>query len=144
MRGLGHIRLSALLAAVALLVAACGAGGRDDDASGADQKLPTRTIESGAVTVRITPIQLDASGAAFKVVLDTHAVDLDLDVAGSAQLVVDGTQWTAASWDGAGPGGHHREGTLRFDAAADPTGTAEVSISGLPKPVRATWTLKGG
>ncbi|HEX7165531.1 MAG TPA: hypothetical protein VF230_00990 [Acidimicrobiales bacterium] len=72
---------------------------------------------------------------------DTHSVELDLDVAASARLVVDGTPWTAPVWDGTGPSGHHREGTLRFTATGDSTGTAELTIAGLPELVRVTWDL---
>ena len=139
MRLLSRGRVGAVLAVVVVAVAACGSG--DDDATA--ERFPTRTAEAGAVTVEITPTRIDGTGAAFKVSFDTHSVELDLDVAGNARLVVGGTPWTSAVWDGAGPGGHHREGTLSFDAAGDPSGTAKISVGGLAEPVEASWTLEG-
>ena len=103
--------------------------------------LPTRTVEAGAVTVKLEPRQLDAGGAVFKVSFDTHSVDLGLDVARQARLVVDGTTWPVTGWSGDGASGHHREGELRFTAAGPTTGTATLTIGGLPKAVTATWTL---
>ena len=128
-----------LLVVAAVVLGACGDSKDASDAS--ESKLPTRTIEAGEVTVTIEPTSITSSAAAFEVVFDTHAVDLDLDVAEASHLIVDGTEWTVASWDGAGPGGHHREGSLTFEAAGKPTGTAELTIDGLDEPVRATWNL---
>lgn len=138
-----------VVAAVAVLVI----GGlvtwakRHDTGSGtikagtATSSLATRTVEAGAVTVKVEPRQLDADGAVFKVSFDTHSVNLDQDLVRQARLVVGDTTWPAASWSGDGPGGHHREGELRFIAAGTATGPATLSIAGLPAPVTATWDL---
>jgi hypothetical protein len=131
--------LGAVLAATVLL-AACGSDDRADSSSSSG--LPTRTVEAGEVTVKIEPTGMTPSGATFDVAFDTHSVDLNLDIAAGARLVVDGTEWTGAAWDGPGAGGHHREGTLTFDATADPAGTAELTISGLDEPVQAAWDLE--
>ena len=102
--------------------------------------LPERAVQVGAVEVTLTPLTLDTSGAVFRVTLDTHSVPLDLDMATSARLRVNDTTTDEAGWDGAGPGGHHREGTLRF-ATPVPTGaTVELRITGLPVDATATWT----
>jgi hypothetical protein len=117
---------------------------RDRDSSTstpASSGLPTRTVEAGAVTVKLEPRQMDASGAVFKISFDTHSVDLGFDVARQARLVVDGVTWPVAGWSGSGPGGHHRDGELRFTASGPASGTATLTISALPKPVRASWTL---
>lgn len=103
--------------------------------------LPARTVEAGAVTVKVQPRQLDADGAVLKVSFDTHSVDLDQDLARQARLTVGDTTWPVASWSGDGPGGHHREGELRFTAAGTAKGTATLSIDGLPEAVTATWDL---
>lgn len=105
--------------------------------------LPTRTIDAGSVTVTITPTRFDAQGATFAIVLDTHAVELSMALAASAVLDVDGQRRPAAGWTGDGPGGHHREGELRFDQAGAARGTARLTITGLPKPVEAAWDLPG-
>jgi hypothetical protein len=139
-------RLTRLLAGAAVIVttaALLGACGSDDDPAAGSPVLPARTVEADEVIVEITPAQLDADGAVFDIAFDTHSVDLSVDVAAAATLVVDGTEWDGAEWDGAGAGGHHREGRLRFRPGGDPTGPVELTITGLPDPVRATWDLDG-
>ena len=123
-------------------LAACGGNG-DDAPSPSSAVLPTRTVEAGEVTVKIEPLRVDAGGAEFKFTFDTHSVALDLDVARSASLTVAGAAWGGASWSGDGPGGHHREGTLRFVPSGPPRGTVALGLVGLPGPVDATWTLGG-
>ena len=136
---------AAVLAVVVL--AACADNGDDDGGGGggggARATLATRTAEAGAVSVKMTPVRIDASGAEIKVLLDTHSVDLGLDVAAGSRLAVGGKDWGAATWSGAGPGGHHREGVLRFRASGPAAGRAELSIAGLPEPVTAAWDLGG-
>lgn len=121
---------------------------RDTGSSATDtgvpsSSLPVRTVEAGAVTVKVQPRQLDVGGAVFKISFDTHSVDLDQDLTRQARLVVGGTTWPIAGWSGDGPGGHHREGELRFTAAGTAAGTATLSIDGLPEPVTATWDVGG-
>lgn len=134
------VAIGAVVGAAALL-GACGGGNSGSESTSA-AGLATRTVEAGDVTVKVTPERVDRTGAELAVVLDTHSVELDLDIAANARLVVDGTTWTDVTWDGAGPGGHHREGTLRFNSAGRATGTAELTIDGLDEPVQATWNLE--
>lgn len=122
--------------AAALVLSACGG---DDGTGGAG--LAARTATAGSVEVTITPIRLDANGAAFTVAFDTHSGALDLDVAAHARLTVAGTDWGDPTWTGGGPGGHHRAGTLRFAAAGAARGAARLAIDGLDQPVAATWSL---
>src|SRR5262245_50124048 len=80
-------------------------------------ELTAQKTSGGGVTVAVTPLAL-APGAArwdFKVVLDTHSQDLSDDLVKSAVLL-DGTggRHAPTAWEGAGPGGHHREGVLKF------------------------------
>ena len=107
--------------------------------------LAARTVQAGTVQVAIRPLQLDQQGAAFQVTLTTHSGRLDVDVAGQADLTVDGVAWGGASWSGSPPGGHHRQGTLRFAPTSRPGvgRTASLRIGGLPEPVEATWQLTG-
>jgi hypothetical protein len=79
--------------------------------------------DQGAVTVEITPLNLERPGATldFQVSLDTHSVDLSMDLAALATLTTDkGMTITALAWD-APLGGHHVSGTLSFPAEADGT-----------------------
>jgi hypothetical protein len=78
-----------------------------------------QTDVGGGVTVKVS--RLDAADAiAFKVVLDTHVVNLDqYDLAQLAVLrTAGGTEVAPVAWD-APAGGHHREGTLSFPLAAE-------------------------
>ncbi len=102
--------------------------------------LPERTVQAGAVEVTLTPLTLDTSGAVFRVELETHSVPLDLDMAASARMRVNDTIVDGASWDGSGPGGHHREGTLRFTTPVPTGADVELRITGLPVDALATWT----
>ncbi len=144
-----------VLVAVAVLVVAAGgvavwlarpSGDGTQPAAKPSAGLATRTVQAGGVQVAIQPLQLDQRGAAFQVTLTTHSGRLDVDVAGQARLQVDGIAWGGASWSGSPPGGHHRQGTLRF-APGSQSGaarTASLRIGGLPAPVEATWQLAGG
>lgn len=140
------MRRSHLLALAFALTAAgviAGCSGSDSTAP-VSSVLPSRTVDAGAVEVVITPTRLDAGGATFAIVLDTHSVDLSLDLTTSAVLVVGDATWTAAEWTGSEQGGHHREGELRFDAEGPLAGTALLTISGLPSPVEVSWDVGGG
>lgn len=103
--------------------------------------LPTRAVTAGAVEISIEPIRIDESAAVFRIVLDTHSEALSADLAGSSVLVVDGVEWTGATWSGDPPGGHHREGELTFEATGPAAGSATLSIGGFSAPVEAIWTL---
>ena len=80
-------------------------------------ELGPRTSSASGVTVKVTPKRIapDASAWEFAVVLDTHSQDLGDDLLRNAALVDrQGARQAPLAWDGAAPGGHHREGVLRF------------------------------
>lgn len=137
---------------LALFAVACGSDSTTSSSPPASEQstqvpassaLATKTVEAGAVTVKIDPVRVDAAGAEFKVSFDTHSVDLDFDVSRNATLTVAGAPWPGATWSGDGPDGHHRAGTIRFGPGGPAQGAAELSLGGLPVPVSATWTLGG-
>lgn len=72
-------------AVAALMVAASGVfvasrGGDDRNADGLTAPgLDARTVNAGEIEIKIQPRQLDAQGAVFGVVLDTHSTELRLD-----------------------------------------------------------------
>ncbi len=81
----------------------------------------TRTDQQGAVVVEVTPLNLDQPGRTldFRVSMETHSVDLSMDLATLATLATDtGLQVEAISWDGP-LGGHHVSGTLSFPVTAE-------------------------
>src|SRR5215207_654427 len=104
-------RTLAVVAVIALVALAAVAWwlSRPDDTTASG--FTERTVQAGAVDVTMTPITMDASGAVFRLTLDTHTVPLDLDMSAAAQLRVNDRVTDGAGWDGQGPGGHHREGT---------------------------------
>ncbi len=80
-----------------------------------------RSDQQGAVTVEITPLNLSdpSDTLEFDVALNTHSVDLSMDLATLATLTTDtGVVVHAASWD-APSGGHHVSGKLIFPAVKD-------------------------
>jgi hypothetical protein len=137
-----------ILIGVAVVVAAAFgiavvAGGDDDASSPANPGLAAKTVTAGKITVRLEPHHIDATGAEFRVTLDTHSEELDMDLVAGARLVVGATEWPATAWDGDGPSGHHRAGTLRFDPAGSATGRVELTLDGFPEAVAAQWTVGG-
>lgn len=77
--------------------------------------------KQGQVTVLVKPLNLDnpAETLDFEVTLDTHSIDLSLDLAALASLTTDdGRQVGAAGWD-APQGGHHVSGVLSFPVLVD-------------------------
>ena len=105
-----------------------------------------KSVDRG-VTVTVTPQNLsrDTTSWDFKVVLDTHSQDLSDDLVKSS-LLFDGAggRYAPTAWDGAPPGGHHREGVLRFKALSPTPQSVELQItrSGETVPRSFRWPLK--
>jgi hypothetical protein len=81
----------------------------------------TRMDEQGAVTFAVTPLNLGtpADTLDFDVSMNTHSVDLNMDLAQLATLSTDaGLTVQASEWD-ATPGGHHVSGKLIFPSMQD-------------------------
>lgn len=110
-------------------------------------ELTTQKNVGGGVTVAVTPqnVSGDIKTWTFKVVLDTHSQDLSDDLVKSSRLL-DGTggRYAPVAWNGAEPGGHHREGTLRFNAISPRPASVELQIQrpGEPKPRSFRWQLR--
>ena len=139
-----RLTITAVVVAGLAVLAVLLVAGRDGDDASTQSGVPgleARTVEAGAVTAKVEPRQLDDQGAVFAIALDTHSVELDADLARAATLTVDGVAWPGATWSGDPPGGHHRDGELRFAAAGPVTATVVLSIAGLDEPIEETWTL---
>lgn len=136
-----HTAILAFLAASMMLLSCSNDGNTDEGADANESSLTTREISAGEVDVTATPTHISESGATFEIAFDTHSVELVAELPGDASLTVNGTEWPARAWDGDGPGGHHREGTLGFGAGGEPAGTARLSINGLPEDVEFAWNL---
>ena len=82
--------------------------------------LPTQTDGQGAVTVEVTPLNLNnpSDQLSLGVVLNTHSVDLSIDLAANSSLTTDtGLSLIGSLWD-APSGGHHVSGVLLFTLSA--------------------------
>ena len=110
-----------------------------------------RADQQGAVTVTITPVNLQNAGETldFDVSLQTHSVDLNMDFASLSTLKTDtGVSINATNWNGP-KGGHHVKGTLSFPANQDGkpvlegVNTLTLTIKNVDAPERIfTWDLK--
>src|SRR3990167_448589 len=79
--------------------------------------LDSQINSEGAVEVEVTPLEISNASDLwqFKIVLNTHSVELGQDLAAVVELFDDkGNAYQPLSWEGAPPGGHHREGVLSF------------------------------
>lgn len=127
--------LPALLTLTILILAACAPSqANTNSSSGTSQSGPqaasasssgsaslTRSDGQGAVTVDVTPLNLNnpSDQLEFDVAMNTHSVDLSMDLATLATLTTDtGVTVQATKWD-AQPGGHHVSGKLIFPVAKD-------------------------
>jgi hypothetical protein len=131
-------RLSLFISGILVTLLAAGAFAAE---------LSAQRSSAGGVTVVVTPQNLAASAKSwdFKVVLDTHSGELNDDLVKTATLSDDkGGKRVPTAWEGAGPGGHHREGLLKFNAISPRPGTVDLQIQrpGEPKPRSFRWQLK--
>lgn len=132
---------ASLFAACCAVVAALASG----PATAAE--LGARSSSAAGVTVKVTPKDVSPQAAAweFAVVLDTHSQDLKDDLLKSAVLVdAKGGRQAPLAWQGAPPGGHHREGVLRFKGLGAQADALELQIRrpGESAPRVFRWKLK--
>lgn len=114
-------------------------------------QLTELTDSQGAVTVIVKPLDLNSSAdkLSFEVTLDTHSIDLSMDLAALATLTTDsGMSVQAVVWD-APLGGHHVSGTLSFPASVeskpilDGASKLTLIINDVDAPERVfTWDLQ--
>jgi hypothetical protein len=113
----------------------------------ASAELAAQKSSERGVTVAATPQDLSSNAKTwdFKIVLDTHSGDLSDDLLKTAVLLDGtGTQHVPVAWDGAAPGGHHREGVLKFKPVSPTPATIELRIkrAGEANPRSFRWQLK--
>ncbi len=79
----------------------------------------TKIDEEPPVTIEITPVEFGPARSQWKfnVIFTTHVGSLDFDPMKIVSLTDDkGNVYSPIAWQGPGPGGHHREGMLIFNA----------------------------
>lgn len=109
--------------------------------------LSTKTATIGIVTYKITPTSLSKSSSSwdFKIVLDTHTGSLDQDLVSQVRLSDEkGSEYQVAKWEGDPPGGHHREGVLKFQSLGSDVAsiTLKINPGENMKETSFTWETK--
>lgn len=146
--------ISALLILTPILTA-CSATATplqiDPQPSSALSDSATRVDEQGAIVIEITPLNPSPSTDTleFDVVMNTHSIDLNMDLATLSTLTTDtGIALPATIWD-APRGGHHVEGKLIFPSKKDGNSILEgasrleLTIINVEAPSRVfEWELK--
>lgn len=85
-------------------------------------KKTTRELQAGDVnglTVTVAPKEISQNAPiwVFAITLDTHSGDLSQDIIQAASLIgQNGDEHKSLIWEGDLPGGHHRQGILKFNA----------------------------
>lgn len=110
-------------------------------------ELEAQRSTAAGVTVVVKPLNVGPGAKSwdFQVRLDTHSQDLSDDLVKSARLLsANGKQQVPLAWDGSGPGGHHREGVLRFAPISPAPEAIELRIErpGEPSARSFRWQLK--
>lgn len=119
----------------------------DQPVNGAQGNWETKTDDRPPVTIKVTPVEFGKGAETwkFQVVFDTHSGSLDNDLLAAASLADDkGNVYRPVAWEGPGPGGHHREGVLRFTplSPTPPTITLNIrDVGGIPERI-FTWEVK--
>lgn len=109
------------------------------DVFGASQKWESKVDDQAAVTITVTPSDISPNSQEwrFHVVMDTHSVELDQDMTRIAVLTDEsGKEYKPLRWEGAPPGGHHREGVLVFAVIEPVPQAVELNvkdIDGIPE-----------
>ena len=109
-------------------------------------ELNSQRNSGAGVTVTVVPQEFAPSAKTweFKVVFDTHSQELTDDLLKIALLLDDkGARHDPISWEGAAPGGHHREGILKFNAISPKPQIIELQIqrTGEAAPRSFRWEL---
>jgi hypothetical protein len=122
-------------------------GPASPSSTGQTSKWESKTDEQASVTIVVKPVELSAGALEWKfdVGMNTHSVELDQDMTKIAVLVDDqGRQYQPVGWEGAAPGGHHREGILNFKSISPAPKSVELRILNIANvPVRSfSWQLQ--
>ena len=110
-------------------------------------ELAAQKDAANGVTIVVTPGNL-AQGAKtwdFNIAFDTHSQDLSDDLTATAVLSDGkGSEFKPTAWDGAGPGGHHRKGVLKFAPISPQPDSVELRIArpGEAAPRVFRWQLR--
>lgn len=120
---------------VVLVVMSVSCGGGNDSGqtgkAGTETGMETLVNDDGGVSVSVTPLDLSETAPTwdFRVVLNTHTKELGEDMAEVSVLVdAGGREYRPVAWEGAPPGGHHREGVLKFSPVSPKPASLQLVI----------------
>ena len=104
------------------------------------------TTKHAPVTIEVTPLNLTDQSAAtldFKIVLNTHSVDLKYDYTSLATVSDDaGDKVQAVKWDGPATGGHHVSGILSFPSLKNRGHALTLTLRGIANVPERTFSWK--
>ncbi len=106
----------------------------DSPTAETQQKWESKIDDQANVTVTVIPTALstDSKEWKFDVVLNTHSVELDQDMAEVTTLIdAGGKEYEPLRWEGTEEGGHHREGVLIFGPILPLPQSFELKITGI-------------
>jgi hypothetical protein len=117
----------------------------DGNEQNAAIKLETKSDNQKRVKVKVIPVEFRYGELVqFEITFNTHSVDLSFDPASIATLEFGhGVIVRPDKWDGAAAGGHHRSGTLVFDAIPKDAKTLKLilrDVAGVPERI-FIWDL---
>ena len=104
-----------------------------------------KTNDDSQVSVTVAPknISNNADTLDFELTFNTHSVELSEDLIQVSTLIDgNGREYKPISWDGDGPGGHHRAGILRFRPISPLPESIELKISVGQTERSFKWNLK--
>jgi len=88
--------------------------------------LQTLVNNQNNVEFSVTPLSQNE----FQIVISTHSVNLDFDLTKISTLYDDlGNIYKPVKWEGSAPGGHHREGILKFPSINDKASSIRLIIT---------------
>jgi len=99
-----------------------------------NNSLKTKESNEGPVSVTVAPQSLDVGSPTwnFEVSLNTHAGSIDADLVTVSELLDDQAQvYKPLSWEGSAPGGHHRQGVLKFNPISPKPKSIELKIKNI-------------
>lgn len=110
------------------------------------ESLEPKTDNQLAVTVTVTLIDISPQSKEWKfdIVIDTHSVELNQNMAEISALI-DGQEreYKPLRFEGASAGCHHKEGVLVFDRITPTPKSVELKITGIANATRSfVWQFE--
>ncbi len=100
----------------------------------ASSKFSAQENDDASIAVSVTPENLDSNPSSwdFNVTINNHQVSIDNDLVADSELLDDqGKSYKPTSWDGSAPGGHHRDGVLKFSPISPKPKFIELKIKNI-------------